>query len=1151
MLYIRLIYFNFNLMGDALFMKKTKKFLSVVFALIMIFSVVPMSSIEASAEEIKSGTCGENVIWTFDKNSKTLTISGTGEMENYNGFLYDCSVPWESYKEAIEFIVIEDGVTTIGEMVFSDCSYLIEVTIPNTVTIIGAYAFSRCISLKRISIPESVTTIDYNAFSDCSKLVEITIPNSVTTIDSDAFSDCTSLESIVLPDGITTISSGVFSYCSNLKEITIPNGVTTIDSYAFSHCTTLENITIPDSITTIGRGVFSDTPYYNDTNNWENGVLYIGNYLIEAEEDLSGHYQIKDGTIIIASGAFENCINLTGVTIPNSVETIGESAFKKCTSLTTVTIPDSVVSIGRVAFFNCSNLKSIKVNRNNRYYSSDDNGVLFNKNKTTLIKYPVANTKTSYKIPNSVNLICEQAFHGSTKLKTITIPNSVKTIEWAAFSNCTSLTTITIPESVTTIGESVFHWCINLENVNVLNGITEIPNMAFLHCTNLVQITIPESVTTIGYSAFSECTSLKSVEIPEGVTTIGTSAFEGCTDLIEINIPNNVTIIDDYTFWECTSLEKVTIPEGVTTIGTSAFEGCTNLMNITIPDSVESIGFSAFSYCSNLVEITIPNSVTTIDSYAFDYCRNLGNITISDNVKSIGFNAFSSTAYYYNTTNWENDVLYIGNHLIEAGDALSGYYQIKDDTITIASRAFENCRNLTSVIIPDSVETIGDSAFERCASLTEVIIPNGVISIGESTFEYCTSLKSITIPDSVTLIDEFAFYRCESLKSVTIPNGIVSIGAYAFSDCSNLDSVTIHTSVVRIEYGAFCDCLSLRDIFYMGTEDEWNKISIDSDDNECLTNATIHYNCGETFTGIKDNHFYKHDVMQKAYQLIEFEGNFYYIGDRHEIIKGREAYVSDARINGLTYADGTPITAGYYEFEADGKMIMRNGVVGNKIYKDNVQLKAYQLVEVDGEFYYIGDRHEIIKGKTVYLREDRINGLTYADGTPITEGYYEFDEDGKMVILNGVVGNHVYKNNTMLKAYQLVEVDGEFYYIGDRHEIIKGREAYVGEARINGLTYEDGTPIAAGTYEFDENGKMVVLNGVVGNHVHKNNTMLKAYQLVEVDGEFYYIGDRHEIIKGRKAYVKEDRINGLTFPDGSPITAGYYEFDENGKMIIE
>ena len=156
-------------------------------------------------------------------------------------------------------------------------------------------------------------------------------------------------------------------------------------------------------------------------------------------------------------------------------------------------------------------------------------------------------------------------------------------------------------------------------------------------------------------------------------------------------------------------------------------------------------------------------------------------------------------------------------------------------------------------------------------------------------------------------------------------------------------------------------------------------------------------------------------------------------------------------------------------------MVIRNGLVGNKIYKDNVLLKAYQLVEIDGEFYYIGDRHEIVKGKRVYLREDRINGLTYADGTPITAGYYEFDENGKMVILNGVVGNHIYKDNTMLKAYQLVEVDGYIYYIGDRHEIIRDKKAYVSEERLNGVTFADGTPVEAGWHSFDENGKLYII----------------------------------------------------------------------------
>ena len=307
--------------------------------------------------------------------------------------------------------------------------------------------------------------------------------------------------------------------------------------------------------------------------------------------------------------------------------------------------------------------------------------------------------------------------------------------------------------------------------------------------------------------------------------------------------------------------------------------------------------------------------------------------------------------------------------------------------------------------------------------------------------------------------------------------------------------------------------------------------------------------CG-TGTGIKGNYIYKNNVQLKAYQLVEVNGAFYYIGDRHEIIKGRKAYVKEDRINGLTYEDGTPITAGWYEFDEDGKMVILNGVVGNKIYKNNTMLKAYQLVEVDGDIYYIGDRHEIIKGRKAYVSAERLKGLTYSDGTPIAPGYYDFDEDGKMVVLNGVIGNKVYKNNTMLKAYQLVEVDGDIYYIGDRHEIIKGRKAYVKEDRINGLTFADGTPITAGYYEFDENGKMIMLNGVVGNYIYKNNVQFKGCQLVEVDGDFYYIGDNHEIVKNTLTYLNKEKINGLTYADGTPITSGFYGFDEDGKMMI-
>ena len=235
----------------------------------------------------------------------------------------------------------------------------------------------------------------------------------------------------------------------------------------------------------------------------------------------------------IVNGAFAGCDSLTSVTIPNSVTSIGNSAFLSCTSLTSVTIPDSVTSIGAYAFGNCesltsvtigngvtsigveafgscSSLTSITVDANNKYYSSAD-GVLFNKDKTELIQYPIGNARTSYTIPNSVTSIGDYAFYG-----------------------CDSLTSVTIGDSVTSIGDGTFEYCKSLTSVTIPNSVTSIGAYAFRNCDSLTSVTIPDSVTSIGYYAFYGCDSLTNVTIPDSVTSIGNFAFCDCSSLTDV-----------------------------------------------------------------------------------------------------------------------------------------------------------------------------------------------------------------------------------------------------------------------------------------------------------------------------------------------------------------------------------------------------------------------------------------------------------------------------------------------------------------------------------------------------------------------------------------------------------------------------------------
>ena len=269
-------------------------------------------------------------------------------------------------------VIPDDGsVTSIGDSAFYGCARLASITIPDSVTSIGDEAFYNT-GLASITIPDSVTSIGQSAFSGCRHLESITVESGnavyhsagnciIETATKTLIAGC---KNSVIPDdgSVTSIGRSAFEDCDGLTNITIPDGVTSIGYSAFRWCSSLTGITIPDSVTNIGSYAFDDTAYYKNGANWTDGVLYIGNYLIKAKSgELPADYTIKAGTKVIADYAFSWCRNLTSITLPDSVTSIGVRAFSGCTSLTDITIPDSVTSIGEGAFSGCRNLTSITI----------------------------------------------------------------------------------------------------------------------------------------------------------------------------------------------------------------------------------------------------------------------------------------------------------------------------------------------------------------------------------------------------------------------------------------------------------------------------------------------------------------------------------------------------------------------------------------------------------------------------------------------------------------------------------------------------------------------------------------------------------------------------------------------------------------------
>lgn len=431
----------------------------------------------------------------------------------------------------------------------------------------------------------------------------------------------------------------------------------------------------------------------------------------------------------IGNSSFRGCTS-TNIIIPNSVTTIMEGAFWRCTNLTSIDIPSSVTSIeGDNLFAGCSSLKTINIDSNNSKYSNyNQDGILYNKNISTIICYPAGKTITTF-----------------------SIPSEVKSIQNSAFSGCNNLSEITIPSSVTTIGRYAFGACENLTKVTMSNGVKEIQTRAFDRCTNLTQINIPNTIQTIGSEAFSECHNLESIIIPSSVTSLEASAFHNCYKLINISVDTSNNTYSNYNndgILYNKNISKIisyppakqetvfTIPNSVTNIDKYAFWRCVNLKEIIIPDAVTDIGESAFHYCDNLTKITIPNSVTTINKYAFSGCSKLTSAKLSDNINSI-------PAYL-----------------------------------------FYNCSNLTQIIIPDNVIEIGIFAFSECSSLEEIIIPGNVTSIGSRTFDNCTNLNKIIIPINVTSIGAYAFDDANNVTIFTKSNSTAH--QYALDNNINL-----------------------------------------------------------------------------------------------------------------------------------------------------------------------------------------------------------------------------------------------------------------------------------------------------------------------------------------------------------------------------
>ena len=341
---------------------RLKKALIITACLIMLFAVIGIDSLTVSADNPTSGTCGDNLTWEYNESTYTLTIYGMGEMNGYSSD-YNKTAPWKSFYETMKTVLINDGVTSIGNYAFYECTELTSISLPDSISSIGQYAFYNCSNLTDIIIPNGVENIGNWAFHSCSGLVNITISNSISIIGYHVFSYCTSLISIIIPNSVETIGDYAFSNCTGLKNLTIPNGVKTIGQGAFKNCSALTTVTIPDSVTNIGyvalNGCNSLTeitlPFIGEYDGikgyaYNNVFGYIFGYVKKIPAD-----QIPVGCVYqyqerLDEWPYYNTYyyyipaSLRKVTITNTA-TIPCNAFKNCSFIESLILPDNVTSI--------------------------------------------------------------------------------------------------------------------------------------------------------------------------------------------------------------------------------------------------------------------------------------------------------------------------------------------------------------------------------------------------------------------------------------------------------------------------------------------------------------------------------------------------------------------------------------------------------------------------------------------------------------------------------------------------------------------------------------------------------------------------------------------------------------------------------------
>lgn len=702
----------------------------------------------------------------------------------------------------IETVSVPSGITEIGSNAFKGCTSLTTVTLPDGLLKINSGAFTGCTSLNSINIPGSIKEISTGAFQTCSSLTSITLPEGLEIIGSDAFTG-TALNTLYIPASVNKMeipcdaekhvqvaadsqyygASGGILYgkaaaLSNAgtamlltadagKDLVVPEGVVTLP-FRFLQYYQFDSVSLPESLVTlntkVGVSTNCKTLYIpKNVKTITSGYIYQNQYdVFDGEEyvvdpenqyfcsidgvlfnkDASKAYvipkrnksilHVPEGRTEILEGEFSSA-GFTGIILPSTLQVINANAFSSNRNVNTITIPASVTEIKDNAFEGASSLRIIYNNSDlvltpgtNDYGKIALNAfIVYNKGVLTL---PVT-TDDGWSYMEENGFICKYK------------DNTYKIIAYLG-----SESSIVIPSEIDGHAASPDHLItFNPVSIRIADGVTSIPDYAFQNNKTIISVEMPDSVTSLGYEAFGECSALKSAVISGGIYSINRRTFYNCDSLETVVIREGVIEVGYYSFYSCENLVNVSLPTTLKRLSQNAFQGCSLANGIVLPSGLESINECIFSG-TKLPSITIPDNVAYVGTSAFAGCSRLAAISLPEKYIEIGAGAFSGTAYALDESNWENDQLYCGRHLLKCRSQ-EQCVVITGELYSACLDAFYGCDNLMCLEI--SGDAPGALQKQYLPSLEILMVRNAP---AQQIYKYFEYNRKMSVPESLKAV---------------------------------------------------------------------------------------------------------------------------------------------------------------------------------------------------------------------------------------------------------------------------------------------------------------------------------------------------------------------------------------------------------------